>query len=209
MKRLFLLISFLAAGSGIQAAQESFDVICNPYACSECGQRFHGQQRLREHVRSIHEGEGQCKECSNRYASRYQLNDHVEYVHRLKGLCPICLQLLGGKRILETHMKTHNRQSNQQNQDHMQNNCIVRKRTTQAEGLVNDEDSKRLKNVACQVVPACHLDAAVSAESEELLSREFAALALHDDIWFSLKLLASLAAAQEKLPTEYSECSAV
>ncbi|XP_047994657.1 zinc finger protein OZF-like isoform X2 [Leguminivora glycinivorella] len=85
----------------------SHSVNQKPYQCETCSRSFTQQSSLRRHVQT-HDARSQlkCSDCDKSFLHKYSLLRHRENAH-LDTECPTCKNIFKGKRLLETHMKLH------------------------------------------------------------------------------------------------------
>lgn len=89
------------------------------YLCSQCGQKFASAQKLRRHVKKVHEKrwtkengtlpdhqKGYCKYCGKRFLEKIELIQHVKE-HTVTLKCKTCARKFSSEFALENHEKTH------------------------------------------------------------------------------------------------------
>lgn len=82
------------------------------FECSLCELSFQQRGGLRNHVRTVHNGEKRyvCwKGCGQRFGARGDVTRHVDSVHerRRPFTCPVCKAKLCRKSVLKRHLKNH------------------------------------------------------------------------------------------------------
>ena len=83
------------------------------FSCTDCGEKFTTDRKLKKHIYSVHEGFS-CKDCGKKFTADRNLKRHIYTVHEgnKNYKCIHCDRYFGLKQVMERHIENvHNKQT--------------------------------------------------------------------------------------------------